>query len=146
MKTYSAKNTDIVRKWYVLDASELPLGRVATTAASLLIGKSKPIITAHVDCGDYVIVINSDKLVVTGNKLQDKKYYRHSGYPGALKEISLADKMKKDSKTVIYAAVRGMLPVNKLRDGRLSRLKIYIDDKHTHEPQQPELISLNGNK
>ena len=142
MKTYSAKDTDIVRKWYILDASELPLGRVATVASSLLLGKAKPLITAHVDCGDYVIIINSDKLVVTGNKLQDKKYYRHSGYPGALKEASLADKMAKDSKTVVYAAIRGMLPVNKLRPGRLARLKIYTDEKHTHDPQKPEVVSL----
>jgi len=142
MKTYSAKDTDIVRKWYILDASELPLGRVATVASSLLLGKAKPLITAHVDCGDYVIIINSDKLVVTGNKLQDKKYYRHSGYPGALKEASLADKMSKDSKAVVYAAIRGMLPVNKLRPGRLARLKIYTDEKHTHDPQKPEVVSL----
>lgn len=146
MKTFSAKDIDVVRKWYILDASELPLGRVATVASSLLLGKAKPLITAHVDCGDYVIIINSDKLIVTGNKLQDKKYYRHSGYPGALKEASLADKMAKDSKSVIYAAVRGMLPVNKLRPGRLGRLKIYKDDKHTHEPQKPEAISLKRSK
>jgi len=146
MKTYSAKDTDIVRKWYILDASELPLGRVATVASSLLLGKAKPLITAHVDCGDYVIIINSDKLVVTGNKLQDKKYYRHSGYPGALKEASLADKMSKDSKTVVYAAIRGMLPVNKLRPGRLARLKIYTDEKHTHDPQKPEVVILTETK
>jgi len=142
MKTYSAKNTDITRKWYIIDASQQPLGRVATSASSLLLGKSKPLITAHVDCGDYVIVINTDKLVVTGNKMTKKVYYRHSGYPGGLKEMSLADKMKKDSKKVIYEAIRGMLPVNKLRAGRLLRLKIYVDDKHTHEPQKPEVIKF----
>ena len=115
MKTYSAKPSDVTRTWYVLDASQAPLGRLATQAASLLLGKGKPSFTKHVDVGDYVIVINSDKLVVTGNKLEGKVYYRHSHFPGGLKEATLQEKMDKDSTEVIVKAIRGMLPVNKLR-------------------------------
>lgn len=142
MKTYSAKPADITRKWYVIDASELPLGRVATRVADLLIGKSKPTYTPHVDGGDYVIVINSDKLVVTGKKLEDKTYYRHSGYPGGLKETSLKFEIEKDSTKVIQHAVKGMLPANKLRDDRLARLKIYRDGEHNHSAQKPEELKL----
>ena len=145
-KTYSAKPTDVLRKWYVVDASELTLGRLSTQVATLLTGKGKPQFTHHIDTGDYVIVINSDKLVVTGNKLVDKKYYRHSGFPGGIKEASLADKMAKDSTEVILHAIRGMLPVNKLRDGRLARLKIYAGSEHQHEAQKPETISLKEGK
>lgn len=146
MKTFSLKPADISRAWYVLDASELPLGRVATQAASLLIGKSKPTITAHVDNGDYVIIVNADNLRVTGNKLIDKKYYRHSSYPGGLKEARLEEKLQKDSTDVIIQAVRGMLPVNKLRDGRLNRLKVYAGTEHNHEAQKPQVISLKEAK
>ncbi len=143
-KTYSLKPSEINRKWLILDATEAPLGRLATVAASLLIGKGKPSITAHIDGGDYVIVINADNLIVTGNKMLDKKYYRHSQYPGGLKTAALREKMANDSTQVIFAAIRGMLPVNKLRDGRLARLKIYPDDQHKHEPQKPETISLKS--
>ena len=145
-KTYSAKPTDVLRKWYVVDASELTLGRLSTQVATLLTGKGKPQFTHHIDTGDYVIVINSDKLVVTGNKLVEKKYYRHSGFPGGIKEASLADKMAKDSTEVILHSIRGMLPVNKLRDGRLARLKIYAGSEHQHEAQKPETISLKEGK
>ena len=145
-KTYSAKPTDVLRKWYVVDASELTLGRLSTQVATLLTGKGKPQFTHHIDTGDYVIVINSDKLVVTGNKLVDKKYYRHSGFPGGIKQASLADKMAKDSTEVILHSIRGMLPVNKLRDGRLARLKIYAGSEHQHEAQKPETISLKEGK
>ena len=133
MKTFSAKPADVTRKWYVVDASEVPLGRLATVTASLLLGKGKPTITSHVDGGDFVIVINSDQLVVTGNKLNDKMYYHHSHYPGGLTETKLSDKIAKDSTTVIQKAVRGMLPSNKLRDGRLQRLKVYAGPEHQHE-------------
>ena len=146
MKTYSAKPSDVTRAWYVIDASEAPLGRVATRVATLLTGKGKPMFTSHIDTGDFVIVINADKLVVTGKKLQDKKYYRHSGFPGGIKEASLADKMAKDSTEVITHAVRGMLPVNKLRDGRLKRLKVYAGAEHKHEAQKPETLSLKEGK
>jgi large subunit ribosomal protein L13 len=142
MKTYSIKPKDISRKWYVLDASEVPLGRLATAAASLLLGKAKPTITPHMDGGDYVIVINSASLVVTGNKRKDKTYYRHSGYPGGLYERTLQEQLERDPNKVIFDAVRGMLPVNKLRDGRLARLKIYPNDQHNHAAQKPTAISL----
>jgi large subunit ribosomal protein L13 len=142
MKTYSIKPADISRKWYVVDASEIPLGRLATQVASLLLGKGKTTTTPHMDSGDYVIVINSAQLVVTGKKQTDKKYHRHSGYPGGLYTRTLNEQMEKDQNKVIFSAVRGMLPVNKLRDGRLSRLKIYPDDQHNHSAQKPEKLSL----
>lgn len=145
-KTYSAKPTDVVRKWYVLDASEVSLGRLSTVAARLLIGKDKPMFTSHVDCGDYVIVINSDKLVVTGKKLEQKMYYHHSGHPGGLKEATLQEKINKDSTQPVIHSIRGMLPVNKLRDGRLARLKVYTGSEHQHEAQQPVKFSLKEGK
>lgn len=146
MKTYSAKPSDVTRKWYVVDASELPLGRVATQVATLLTGKGKPQFTQHIDCGDYVIVINAEKLQVTGGKLDSKMYYRHSNYPGGLKEATLREKMEKDPTQVIIHAIRGMLPVNKLRDGRLARLKVYAGAAHNHEAQKPEMISVKEGK
>lgn len=146
MKTYSAKPSDVSRKWYVVDASELTLGRVSTQVATLLTGKGKPMFTHHIDVGDFVIVVNSDKLVVTGNKMENKMYYRHSHYPGGLTETQLKDKMAKDSTEVIFHAVRGMLPVNKLRDARLARLKIYAGSDHNHEAQKPEKFSLRKGK
>lgn len=146
MKTYSAKPSDITRAWHVIDASEAPLGRVATVAASLLLGKGKPQFTSHIDCGDFVVIINTDKLVATGNKLEDKKYYHHSGYPGGLTETQLKDVITKDSTKAVYAAVRGMLPVNKLRDGRLARLKLYTGAEHNHAAQKPVNMSLKGAK
>jgi large subunit ribosomal protein L13 len=146
MKTYSAKPTDVTRKWYVIDATEAPMGRMATVAASLLIGKGKPMFTKHIDCGDYVIVINAGSQVVTGNKLADKKYYKHSNYPGGLKTTTLEEKMAKDPTFAIGHAIRGMLPVNKLRDERLKRLKVYAGPDHQHEAQKPENISLKEPK
>lgn len=142
-KTYSAKPTDVVRKWWVLDASEIPLGRLSTKAATLLTGKEKPQFTQHIDCGDFVVVINADKLVITGNAVQtQKKYYRHSGFPGGLTEISLKAQLEKDPKKVVEHSIRGMLPVNKLRDERLKRLKIYEGEDHGHNAQKPTAISL----
>lgn len=146
MKTYSAKPSDVTRKWYVIDASEVSLGRLATQVATLLTGKGKPQFTQHIDCGDYVIVVNADNLVVTGKKLTDKTYYRHTGYPGGIKEATLAEKMAKDSTDVIYKAVRGMIPANKLRDERLKRLKIYAGTEHNHEAQKPEIYSVKEGK
>jgi len=142
MKTYSAKPSDVTRTWYVIDASEAPLGRVATKAATLLTGKEKPMFTHHIDTGDYVIVINAEKLVVTGDKMEKKMYYHHSHFPGGLKELSLKQKMEKDPTHALTHAIRGMLPVNKLRDGRLARLKVYAGAEHNHAPQQPTTISL----
>lgn len=140
MKTYSAKPADITRKWYVLDAATMPLGRLSTKAASLLLGKGKPQVTAHIDCGDYVIVVNAGNLKVTGNKAQTKMYYRHSGFPGGLKQRTLTEQMEADPTEIILHAVRGMLPVNKLRDGRLARLKIYAGADHNHAAQKPETV------
>lgn len=142
MKTYSAKPSDVTRVWHVVDASEVPLGRLSTTVAKLLTGKDKPIYTHHIDCGDYVVVINSDKLVVTGNKLTDKMYYRHSQYPGSLKQATLADKIAKDSTDVIVLAVKGMLPKNKLMNERLNRLKVYAGETHNHEAQKPVKVNV----
>lgn len=146
MKTYSAKPSDVERKWYVVDASELPLGRISTEVATLLTGKGKPMFTHHIDCGDYVIVVNAANLVVTGDKMVKKKYYRHSQHPGGLRETTLAFEMEKDPTKVIYQSVRGMLPVNKLRDERLKRLKIYAGETHDHAAQKPETLKLKAGK
>lgn len=144
MKTYSAKPSDVTRKWYVIDASQAPLGRVATQIATLLLGKGKPMFTHHIDVGDYVVVINAKDLVVTGGKMDTKMYYRHSGFPGGLTETVMRDKMEKDPTSVLIQAVRGMLPVNKLRDERLNRLKVYAGSEHNHEAQKPEVIAVSS--
>jgi large subunit ribosomal protein L13 len=141
MKTYSAKPTDVTRVWYEIDASEESLGRVATSIAKLLTGKGKPQFTHHIDCGDYVVVTNAANIKVTGKKLDQKIYYRHSGYPGGIKQRTLTEQMEKDPTAAITHAVRGMLPVNKLRDGRLARLKVYAGTEHEHSAQKPKKIS-----
>jgi large subunit ribosomal protein L13 len=147
MKTYSQKSAEISRKWYLIDASESTIGRVSTVAASLLIGKGKPTVTHHMDGGDYVVIINANNVGISGNKLEGKFYYRHSGYPGGISKRSLRNVMEKDASEALFKSIRGMLPVNKLRDGRLERLKIYNDDQHKHAPQNPEVLSLKkGNK
>jgi len=142
MKTYSAKPTDVIRQWHIVDASEAPLGRVATQIATLLTGKGKPQFTKHIDCGDFVVVINAAKVVTTGKKESKKMYYHHSGFPGGLKESTLAEKLEKNPNHPIEHAVRGMLPVNKLRDGRLARLKVYADENHNHAAQKPVAYSV----
>jgi large subunit ribosomal protein L13 len=142
MKTYSQKKSEITRKWYVLDAAQTPLGRISTVAASLLIGKGKPSFTSHMDGGDYVIIINAQDLVVTGKKLDDKMYYRHSGYPGGIYKKSLREIIEKDPSEAIRHSIRGMLPVNKLRTERLNRLKIYNTEEHNHAAQKPEVLNL----
>lgn len=144
MKTYSIKPGDIVRKWYVIDASEAPLGRVSTVAAKLLLGKGKPMFSHHIDCGDFVVIVNADNLVVSGTKLEDKYYYKHSGFPGGLTEKTLQEKMDQNASNVIIHAVRGMLPDNKLRPERLKRLKVYNGPDHNHDAQKPENISVKG--
>ncbi|HSX30194.1 MAG TPA: 50S ribosomal protein L13 [Candidatus Saccharimonadales bacterium] len=146
MKTYSAKPSDVTRKWYVIDASEASLGRVATQIATLLTGKGKPMFTKHIDVGDYVVVINAANVLVTGPKMDTKMYYRHSGFPGGLTETTMRDKLVQDPTSVVFQAVRGMLPVNKLRDARLNRLKIYAGADHNHEAQKPEKISVKEAK
>jgi large subunit ribosomal protein L13 len=145
-KTFSAKPSDVTRAWYVIDAHDAPLGRVASKVATLLTGKGKPQFTAHIDCGDFVIVVNAGTPKVTGNKLEDKMYYRHSGYPGGLHEASLKQILEKTPDRALYEAVRGMLPVNKLRDERLARLKIYAGAEHKHEAQKPVTISMKEAK
>ena len=146
MKTYSAKPADVTRQWYVVDASEAPLGRVATKVATLLTGKGKPQFTKHIDCGDFVVIINAASLVATGDKLNKKMYYHHSGYPSGLKESTLAEKMDRDPTFAITQAIRGMLPINRLRDGRLQRLKVYAGSEHQHAPQKPTPISVKDTK
>jgi len=146
MGTYSAKPQDVTREWYVIDASEAPLGRVATEIAQLLTGKGKPMFTKHIDCGDYVVVINASKIQVTGGKMEKKIYYRHSGFPGGIKQRTLQEQMDRDPTEAITHAVRGMLPVNKLRDDRLARLKVYAGAEHNHEAQKPQKISVKEGK
>ena len=135
MKTYSTKVSDIERKWHVIDASGKVLGKLATQVASLLMGKHKPIFSPNLDTGDFVIVLNADKVCVTGNKAKQKLYYRHSGYPGGLKSISLDKMMQTNPTRVIEHAVKGMLPKNRLRAKMLKRLKVYVGDTHPHLAQ-----------
>jgi large subunit ribosomal protein L13 len=142
MKTYTQKPTEVSRKWVQLDAADAPLGRLATTAAKYLIGKYKPTYTAHIDGGDYVVITNAANLVVTGNKLEDKKYYHHSGFPGGIKERTLAEQIDRDPTKVIYDAVRGMLPKNKLLDDRIKRLKVFAGEEHNHSAQTPEKVKV----
>lgn len=142
MKTYSAKPTDVTRRWILIDAADAPLGRVATVIATYLTGKNKPMYTANIDCGDYVVVINAAKVPVTGNKLKDKMYYRYSGFPSGLKEITLQDKLKKNPAEVIELAVKGMLPKNKLAPARLARLRVFADENHGHAAQKPEKVEV----
>ena len=140
MKTYSQKSSEISREWYLIDASTLPLGKLAVVIADKLIGKSKVTYTPHIDNGDYVVVINAKKLVVTGNKLEAKKYYHHSGFPGGLKELSLQEVLEKDPALAIREAVKGMLPKNKLSADRLARLRIFDGAEHAHTAQTPKEI------
>lgn len=133
MKTKATKKSEIKRSWHLVDAKDKILGRLATQIANFLMGKNKPYFVPHLDCGDYVVVVNAKQVRVSGKKFSQKKYYRHSGYPGGFREITLGEQMVKDSRKVIYHAVSGMLPKNKLRDKRLVRLKIFIDTKHPYE-------------
>ena len=142
MKTFSAKPQDIERKWFVVDAQGQTLGRLATRIATILRGKHKPIYTPHMDCGDYVIVVNADKIHVTGQKLEQKTYYRHSGYPGGLRQVSLRRQLQVHPDRVIEAAVRGMLPHNRLGRKMFKKLKIYAGPTHPHEAQQPTALEL----
>ena len=131
------------RGWVLVDAKDQTLGRLSTRVATLLRGKHKPDWTPHVDNGEYVVVINAERIVLTGRKLSDKKYYRHSGYPGHLKEVSAGRMLETHPERVIEHAVRGMLPKNKLGRSLLQKLKVYAGDKHPHEAQQPEAIELD---
>ena len=143
MSTYMPKANDIVRKWYVLDAAGKPLGRVAVEAANLLRGKHKPTFTPNVDTGDFVIVINTDKVVLTGKKLEDKFYRYHTGYIGGLKEISYKKMMAEKSDLAVYEAVKGMLPKNSLGRQMLKKLKVYKGAEHNHAAQKPEELKVD---
>ena len=142
--TFMAKPHEVVRKWYVVDAANRPLGRVATEVASILRGKHKPIFTPHVDTGDFVIVINAEKAVLTGKKLQQKHWRRHSGYPGGLKSTSYESLMAKRPEKAIELAVQGMLPKNSLGRAMYRKLKVYRGESHPHQAQQPELWEFRG--
>lgn len=140
MKTYSAKAEEVKREWHLIDADSQTLGRLATQIATLLRGKHKPEYTPHVDTGDYVVVVNADKVQVTGNKAHDKVYYNHSGYPGGIKSINFEDLQATHPIRIIESAVRGMLPKNPLGRAMFSKLKIYAGSEHPHEAQQPQPI------
>lgn len=140
MKTYSQKSSEISREWYLIDASTLPLGKLAVVIADKLMGKSKVTYTPHTDNGDYVVVINAKNLKVTGNKMTDKMYYRHSGFPGGIKALKLEEVIEKDPSYAISEAVKGMLPKNKLAADRLARLRIFEGAEHTHTAQNPKEI------
>jgi len=140
MKTYSAKPLEVERKWYLIDADGEILGRLATKIANILRGKNKPEYTAHVDTGDFVIVINAEKIKVTGKKETDKKYYRHSGFPGGLKTTSFRELMEKNPTTALEKAVKGMLPHNTLGDAQFQKLNVYAGSEHPHAAQQPITI------
>ena len=140
MKTYSQKQAEIQREWWVIDASSMPLGKLAVVIADKLMGKSKITYTPHIDNGDYVVVINAKDLVVTGDKKLQKKYYRHSGFPGGLKELRLEEVIEKDPASAIKSAVKGMLPKNKLAHDRMNRLHVYAGSEHAHMAQKPKEI------
>jgi large subunit ribosomal protein L13 len=142
MKTKVLKKNEITRQWYVVDATDKVLGRLASQIARILIGKNKPSYTPHLDCGDFVVIVNADKFQVTGKKLKDKVYYSHSFYPGGLKQMNLESMIKKHPGRALFHAVSGMLPKNRLRAKRLKRLKIYSAPEHPHKAQEPKQIEL----
>ena len=142
MKSFVAKPANIERKWYVIDADGQTLGRLATQVAMILRGKHKPTFTPHVDCGDHVIVINAGKVVLTGKKLEQKKYYRYSGYVGGLKETSAKDMLEKKPELMVYEAIKGMMPKNSLGREMLTKLRVYKDAEHAHAAQKPEVYTL----
>ena len=143
MKTYMAKAETVERKWYVVDAAGVPLGRLASRVASVLRGKNKPCYTPNVDTGDFVIIINTDKVVLTGKKLEDKFYRYHTGYIGGLKEISYKKLMAEKSDLAVYEAVKGMLPKNSLGRVMLKKLRVYKGAEHNHAAQKPETLKID---
>ncbi|SMP08577.1 LSU ribosomal protein L13P [Desulfurobacterium pacificum] len=142
MKTFMQRKEDVQREWYIVDATGKTLGRLATEIAKVLMGKHKPTYTPHVDGGDFVVVVNAEKVFVTGKKLTDKIYYKHTGYMGHLKETTLKEMLEKKPEEVIRLAVRGMLPKNKLRDRRMKRLKVYAGPEHPHKAQNPKPLEV----
>lgn len=143
-KSYMANAQTIERKWFVVDATDLVLGRVSTEVASLLKGKHKPTYTPHVDCGDYVIIVNAEKVALTGNKLDDKLYYRHSGYPGGLKSRTAKRMLELQPQKVLEKSIRGMLPKNRLGEDMYRKLFVYAGSEHPHQAQKPEVYTLRG--
>ncbi len=142
MKTFSAKKEEVKRSWYVVDATDKTLGRLSTEIANRLRGKHKPEFTPHVDTGDYVIVVNAEKIVVTGNKTTDKLYHHHTGYPGGIKSITFDKLIDKAPERIIEKAVKGMMPKNKLSRAMLSKLKVYAGNEHPHSAQQPTPLEI----
>ena len=142
MKTFSARQQDVERQWYIVDAERKVLGRLASEVARILRGKHKPVYTPHVDTGDHVIVINAEKVHLTGKKLDGKVYYRHSGYPGGLKSITAGKLMQQDPRRVIERAVRGMLPKNRLGRSMFRKLRVYPSAQHPHDAQKPKVLEL----
>ena len=142
MKSYIAKPNEIKRKWYVIDAAGKPLGRVAAQAASILRGKNKPTFTPHIDTGDYIVVVNADKIKVTGKKMDQKVYYHHSDYVGGMKEQTLKEKMAKKPEDVIYLAVKGMLPKGPLGRQMIKKLYVYAGPEHKQQAQKPEVLEI----
>ncbi len=142
MKTYMAKGETLSRKWYVVDANGMVLGRLASQVASILRGKNKPIYTPHVDTGDFVIIVNAEKIVLTGKKLDQKKYYHHTSYPGGLKEISYRSLLAKKPEFAVYEAVRRMMPKGPLGRQMLRKLRVYSGSEHNHAAQLPETLAL----
>lgn len=141
-KTYSQKPSEITREWHLIDATELPLGRLSTVIAQLLTGKGKPTYTPHMDAGDYVVVINAKDVPVTGDKELQKIYYRHSGFPGGIKDARLEEVREKFPERIIEASVRGMLPKNKLQADRMARLKVFPGEEHAHTAQTPKKVEV----
>ena len=142
MKTFSAKAEDVERKWYIVDANGCVLGRLATAVASRLRGKHKPIYTPHVDTGDHIVVINANKVTLTGHKWDDKVYYRHSGYMGGLKSTTARELLEKRPEDLVKSAVKGMLPKNRLGRQMFKKLKVYAGSEHPHGAQSPEMLQL----
>jgi large subunit ribosomal protein L13 len=142
MKTVSAKKEEVQHEWYLVDATDRILGRLATQIANVLRGKNKPIFTPHVDTGDFIIVTNAEKVKLTGKKLENKRYYRHSGYPGGFRVRTAQEVLKKKPEDLIMLAVKGMLPKNRLGSKLLTKLKVYAGKAHPHEAQQPKALEL----
>ncbi|MVP02226.1 MULTISPECIES: 50S ribosomal protein L13 [Paenibacillus] len=142
--TYMAKSNEVERKWYIIDATGKTLGRLASEAASIIRGKHKPQFTPHVDTGDFVVIINAEKIHLTGNKLQDKKYYRHSMHPGGLKVTTAQEMLNKKPERVLELAIHGMLPKTRLGNAMKLKLKVYAGAEHPHQAQQPEVWELQG--
>ena len=145
MKTFQPKKTDFTREWVVVDAKDIPLGRLASQVAARLRGKHQPFFAPHLDCGDFVVIVNADKIKLTGQKYTDKKHYWHTGYPGGIKSVSYGQLLEEKPDKMLWLAVKRMLPRNKLRKKFLRKLKVYTGDSHPHTAQQPKQVVFNTN-